>query len=57
MPYPVNDILWDFEDQNAVALIALDLSAAFDTVVMMCFWMCCQRDLVRKYITGLVHII
>ena len=28
----VNDILWDFENQNAVALIALDLSAAFDTV-------------------------
>ena len=28
----VNDILWDFENQNAVALIALDLSAVFDTV-------------------------
>ena len=28
----VNDILWDFEDQNAVASIALDLSAAFNTV-------------------------
>ena len=28
----VNDILWDFENQNAVALIALDLSAAFGTV-------------------------
>ena len=26
----VNDILWDFENQNAVALIALDLSAAFE---------------------------
>ena len=28
----VNDIHWDFENQNAVALVALDLSAAFDTV-------------------------
>ena len=28
----VNDILWDFENQNAVALVALDLSAAFNTV-------------------------
>ena len=28
----VNDILWDFENQNAVALVALDLSTAFDTV-------------------------
>ena len=28
----VNDILWDFENQNAVALIALDISAAFNTV-------------------------
>ena len=28
----VNEVLWDSEDQNAVALIALDLSAAFDTV-------------------------
>ena len=27
-----NDILWDFESQNVVALVALDLSAAFDTV-------------------------
>ena len=27
----VNDTLWDFENQNAVALVALDLSAAFDT--------------------------
>ena len=24
----VNNILWDFENQNAVALIALDLSAS-----------------------------
>ena len=28
----VNNILWDFENQNAVALVALDLSAAFNTV-------------------------
>ena len=28
----VNDILWDFENQNAVALVALDLIAAFNTV-------------------------
>ena len=28
----VNDILWDFENQNAVSLISLDLSAAFNTV-------------------------
>ena len=28
----VNNILWDFENQNAVALMALDRSAAFDTV-------------------------
>ena len=28
----VNDILWDFENQNVVALVALDLSTAFDTV-------------------------
>ena len=28
----VNDILWDFENQNAVVLVALDLSAAFNTV-------------------------
>ena len=28
----VNDILLDFENQNAVALVALDLSMAFDTV-------------------------
>ena len=28
----VNDILWDFENQNAVALVALDLIAAFYTV-------------------------
>ena len=28
----VNDILWDFKNQNVVALVALDLSAAFDTV-------------------------
>ena len=28
----VSDILWDFENQNVVALVALDLSAAFDTV-------------------------
>ena len=28
----VNDILLDFENQNTVALAALDLSAAFDTV-------------------------
>ena len=28
----VNDILWDFENQKAVSLISLDLSAAFDTV-------------------------
>ena len=27
-----NDILWHLENQNAVALIALDLSTAFDTV-------------------------
>ena len=28
----VNDILWEFENKNVVALVALDLSAAFDTV-------------------------
>ena len=28
----VNDILWDFKNQIVVALVALDLSAAFDTV-------------------------
>ena len=28
----VNDILWDFENWNVVALVALDLSATFDTV-------------------------
>ena len=28
----VKDILWDFENQNMVALGALDLSAAYDTV-------------------------
>ena len=28
----VNDILWDFEDQNVVALVSLDLSMAFNTV-------------------------
>ena len=28
----VSDILWDFENQNIVALVALDLSTAFDTV-------------------------
>ena len=27
----VNDILWDFENQNVVALVALDLSTALDT--------------------------
>ena len=28
----VNDILWNFERQNITALVAVDLSAAFDTV-------------------------
>ena len=28
----VNDILWDFENQNVIALVALDLSVVFDTV-------------------------
>ena len=28
----VSDILWDFENQNVIALVALDLSTAFDTV-------------------------
>ena len=26
-----NDILWSMEDQNITAVLALDLSAAFDT--------------------------
>ena len=54
----VNDILWDFEIKNAVSLISLDPSAAFDTVDQMCFWMCCQPDLEFQdmQITGLVHI-
>ena len=28
----VNDILWGFENKNFIALVVLDLSAAFDTV-------------------------
>ena len=28
----VNDILWAMENQNITAIMALDLSAAFDTV-------------------------
>ena len=28
----VSDILWDFENQNVVTLVALDLSTSFDTV-------------------------
>ena len=28
----VNDILWAMENQNVTAVMALDLSAAFDTV-------------------------
>ena len=28
----VNDILWDFENQNVVALVALNLSTAFNTL-------------------------
>ena len=28
----VNDILWAMENQNVIAVMALDLSAAFDTV-------------------------
>ena len=28
----VNDILWDYENQDVVALVALDLSTAFNTV-------------------------
>ena len=30
-----NDILWSMEDQNITAVLALDLSAAFDTVDYM----------------------
>ena len=28
----LNDVLWDFENQKVVALVALDLSTAFNTV-------------------------
>ena len=28
----VSDILWDFENQNLVALVGLDLNTAIDTV-------------------------
>ena len=30
--FPIQEILWGFENQNITSIVILDLSAAFDTV-------------------------